>query len=884
MQAATRLLLLGSNPGFMVSGFGVVSSLRALGAILNATPSLNVTMLGNYDASQDGTFTAPPIGTTSATTYTGTFDGGGFSIRNFNLLDTSGTAGLEDGLFGNVGDNSGVGTVKNLTLYGTITQTQWERTTRDSAGRYLLGTTVGGMVASLRGTLDNCASYVSVYGSGSGGQFGGLVGRNEQWPSKTVTGITRANPGVVTVASHGIPTGQRIALMSVAGMTQVNGQIFTVTAIDANTFSIGVDTSGYSAYTSGGVAMGAGRVLNCTSGAAVALNLYNYNTYQSPLVASNRGLIDNCVTTASAVCTAAGNYQPNPPTADYTAGWTGAASITGTTMTVTATGLGAMAVGLNIFAPNSVAGTIVAANTVVTADLGGGNWQVSVSQTVTSRDLMAATGTSFSTTGSWMGGIAGDNGLPAIGDSPTALIESSTSYIRLQNSNNINSANLTGGIVGYQGDGITQDCVNFGAVTGGSSVGGVCGFNALTSSTVRRSGSRGVITGTSGNIGGVTGQDYGTTSQCWASGAVTGTTGVGGVVGLLRGTATAADLFGFGNATGTVGVGGLVGQAIAGATLSRAYSLGVPLGTSKVGGSIGNRAASVTVANTYWDTDSSGNPVGVGSGVSTGVTGLSDAALLAGMPSGFGSEWSRGVITPNYPILNTAPTPPNPTVVLNPPLSMSFVSSATSVDSTTITMPTDIRAGDYAYLISFAQNTTSTAPSNVTVTDTSASPNWTLVNQQFSNATNRACRINASIKILLGTETTVSGMTTGTRGRTMIVMVFRPSNPVTGDTWTRLNARVVIDGLAGGNAAQSLGAGTSPCVVVGCAVYDSGTPPTNQSSLGDDEVITATSAITATLVSRASYTVKNTGAASSTYTGDTDAGGVAVICVNVSLS
>ncbi len=301
------------------------------------------------------------------------------------------------------------------------------------------------------------------------------------------------------------------------------------------------------------------------------------------------------------------------------------------------------------------------------------------------------------------------------------------------------------------------------------------------------------------------------------------------------------------------------------------------MGTSKVGAFIGNRAASTTVADGYWDIDSSGNPVGVGSGEATGVSGLTDAALLAGMPSGFGSEWSRGVITPNYPVLNTAPTPPNPTVVLNPPLSLSFVDYATSVDSTDITMPAGIAAGDYAYLINFAQNSTTTAPSSVTPAG------WTFVNQQFSAATHGS-RIVACVKVLDGTETTVSGMTTGARGRTMIVMVFRPSNPVTGDVWTRLNARVVIDGAAGGNAAQSMNAGTSPCMVVGCAVYDAGTPPANQSSLGDDEVFTATSVITPDLVARASYHVSNTGAAASTYNGDTNAGGVALICVNVSLS
>ena len=37
-------------------------------------------------------------------------------------------------------------------------------------------------------------------------------------------------------------------------MTQVNGLVFTVTVVDANNFTIGVDTTGYSTYTSGGTA------------------------------------------------------------------------------------------------------------------------------------------------------------------------------------------------------------------------------------------------------------------------------------------------------------------------------------------------------------------------------------------------------------------------------------------------------------------------------------------------------------------------------------------------------------------------------------------------------------------------------------------------------
>ena len=845
-------------------------------------------MLGDYNAQPDGVFSASPIGTTSATTYTGTFDGAGYTIQNFRLLDTSATPGLEDGLFGNVGNNSGIGTVKNLTVSGTLTQTAWERETIGGDGRYLLGATIGGVVASLRGTLDNVTSNMVVYGSSSGGQHGGLVGRNEQWPDKTITGITQANPGVVTVSAHGMATGARVYIENVVGMTQINGETYTITSLTANTFSIGEDTTAYSAYTSGGVAMGAGTVKDCTSNATVVISRECYNTYQSPLVASNRGLIDNCVTNSSAVTTAPGGYAPTPVVADYAAGWTGTASMSGATLNVTFTDLGAMAVGLYIYAPNSVPGAIIADGTQVITDLGGGNWEVSISQTVASRDLMAADGDtdSFLTTGSWMGAIAGDNGLPGVGDSPTSLIQNCTSYAALNNSDNLNSANYTGGIVGYQGDGTTEDCRAYGAVNGGNSCGGIVGLNAISTAVVQRCGASGNVTATVSNVGGIVGQNYGTVDQSWASGNASGTTSVGGAIGLLRGTGVATSIFSFGNATGTTGVGGLIGQAIAGSSINEAYSLGVPTGASRVGGSIAIRAVGVTCTDVYWDIDSSGNPVGVGSGPTTNVTGLDDNAMLTDSLAslGFGAEWSRGVITPDYPVLNTAPTPSNPTVVLNPPLSMSFVNSSVSFDSTTILMPTDILAGDYAYLVSFAQNTTSSAPANVTVTDTSASPNWTLVNQQFSNATNRACRINASIKILLGTETTVSGMTTGGRGRTMLVMVFRPSDAAVGDTWTRLNARVVINGASPGTVAQSMASGTSPAVIVGCAIYDSGTPPTNQISLGDDAVITTASGTTPALVARASYRVMNSGAAASTYNGDTDAGGTALICVNVSLS
>jgi hypothetical protein len=70
-----------------------------------------------------------------------------------------------------------------------------------------------------------------------------------------VGGITNANPGVVqTEQAHEYATGQVIEIEDVVGMTEVNGVLGLVaTVIDATHFSIGVDTSSYPAYVSGGI-------------------------------------------------------------------------------------------------------------------------------------------------------------------------------------------------------------------------------------------------------------------------------------------------------------------------------------------------------------------------------------------------------------------------------------------------------------------------------------------------------------------------------------------------------------------------------------------------------------------------------------------------------
>lgn len=80
---------------------------------------------------------------------------------------------------------------------------------------------------------------------------GGLVLEANQ----TITGITVANPAVVTVTGHPFANGEEVYINSVVGMIEVNARYFTVANITANTFELsGIDSSAYTAYSSAGTA------------------------------------------------------------------------------------------------------------------------------------------------------------------------------------------------------------------------------------------------------------------------------------------------------------------------------------------------------------------------------------------------------------------------------------------------------------------------------------------------------------------------------------------------------------------------------------------------------------------------------------------------------
>jgi hypothetical protein len=138
-----------------------------------------------------------PLGGTSATAFTGAFDGNGKAISNLNL---SGTTVL--GFFGYV---SGTAVVKNLTLkdfsiegtgtLGAIAASSASAATiADCAvsGTIIVqGNYAGGITSSLTGTISSCTAEVDIFAHGNG--IGGIVG---QFASGTIENCSVRGYGV----------------------------------------------------------------------------------------------------------------------------------------------------------------------------------------------------------------------------------------------------------------------------------------------------------------------------------------------------------------------------------------------------------------------------------------------------------------------------------------------------------------------------------------------------------------------------------------------------------------------------------------------------------------------------------------------------------------
>jgi hypothetical protein len=90
-------------------------------------------------------------------------------------------------------------------------------------------------ILSLEANSSLVVSSITVYGSGN------------------ITAVTQANPAQVTSANHNLTTGNMVTISGVVGMTQLNGNTYTITVVDANNFTLGIDSTGFTAYVSGGI-------------------------------------------------------------------------------------------------------------------------------------------------------------------------------------------------------------------------------------------------------------------------------------------------------------------------------------------------------------------------------------------------------------------------------------------------------------------------------------------------------------------------------------------------------------------------------------------------------------------------------------------------------
>lgn len=67
-----------------------------------------------------------------------------------------------------------------------------------------------------------------------------------------ITAITKAASAVLTLGSHPLVVGQSVHVSGVAGMTQINGLRALITAITGTTITVGINSTAFSTYTSGG--------------------------------------------------------------------------------------------------------------------------------------------------------------------------------------------------------------------------------------------------------------------------------------------------------------------------------------------------------------------------------------------------------------------------------------------------------------------------------------------------------------------------------------------------------------------------------------------------------------------------------------------------------
>ena len=140
-------------------------------------------------------------------------------------------------------------------------------------------------------------------------------------------------------------------------------------------------------------------------------------------------------------------------------------------------------------------------------------------------------------------------------------------------------------------------------VTGDTCVGGLVGLSY--SSTVIASYTTGSVSGAGDYVGGIVGVNYlSSTAGSYSTCSVVGTDIIGGLVG-QNDESTVSNCYSTGSVSGSEYVGGLVGDNYFDSSIINSSSMGTVSGIENVGGLVGHEFASY-VTNSFWDTETSG--------------------------------------------------------------------------------------------------------------------------------------------------------------------------------------------------------------------------------------------------------------------------------------
>jgi hypothetical protein len=209
-----------------------------------------------------------------------------------------------------------------------------------------------------------------------------------------------------------------------------------------------------------------------------------------------------------------------------------------------------------------------------------------------------------------------------------------------------------GGLAG-ENDGTITSSYSTAAVSGNYYVGGLVGYDATTTKTVSDSYATGAVTGAgsgSTEVGGLIGWfESGTLSQVYATGAVSGNSAVGGLIGETFGGSSNKPTISYAYAMGSVNVsgsgggdgGGLIGLwGTDTGAITQTYAIGLVTATNgasttTIGGWAGAKSGSgsSTPTDSYWNSATTNQSKGVGSGSATGTTTKTASGLQTSLSS-----------------------------------------------------------------------------------------------------------------------------------------------------------------------------------------------------------------------------------------------------------